>query len=171
MPHPSDNPYAELVIQALRERGRTRTAFRGHSMEPVLVDGMILDVQSAVPRDVRVADIILYRRAEQLVVHRVMRVLRKGGAVTLMTKGDNQDYSGIDYVTEDDFVGIVRGAFSGDGIGELRKNVLADKGMAGFSYGVAGLLASFILAAKGHLPKPVRRFFGPIADAVSRKGR
>jgi len=169
MPCHSGNPYTDITVQAIQEKGSVRTTFRGRSMKPTLVDGMLLRVEKTAPRAVKTADIILYRRDEQVVVHRVIRVLPKDASLVFMTMGDNQGYAGADYVGESDLIGIVRGAFSKE---RPEENILADGKLVKLSYWMMGILVSFILAAKRYSPRPVRRIFGPFVDAMfGKRGR
>ena len=130
-------------------------------MAPTLVEGMHLLVEQAEPGAIRTADIILYRRNEQMVVHRVIRASRRGGEAVYMTKGDNQGYAGIDHVAASDVIGVVRRAFS-EGGRAVRLNTACGR----VGCWAMGVFVSLVLAGKRYSPKPVRRIFGPFIDLM-----
>jgi signal peptidase I len=199
MPCQPKNPYLSVILQAIQERGYARTAFCGKSMQPALFEGMQLLVERSTSKTIKTADIICYKRGEQMVVHRVIRILHRDKTITFMTKGDNQGYMGVDYVEERDLIGRVHAAFFKE---RPEENVLIHNkfnpsqkspgfnprdecffgisaqegatdfspwGSTKFSYAAIGILVSFILFAKRYLPKPVRRMFGPFVDVYTAK--
>ena len=147
------NPYADIIVQGIGERGAVRTAFSGISMAPTLVDGMTIEVERIFAESVNPADIILYRKSEQIVVHRVIRILNEGGLRTFVTKGDNHAYIGSDRVPQDQLIGVVRAAFGKD---DLRKDLLINNRLIAASYLTMGNLAEYAMRARQHVPRPVR---------------
>jgi signal peptidase I len=147
------NSYADIIVQGLEERGSVRTMFSGRSMAPTLVDGMTIQVYKIAPAVVLPADIILYNRAGQMVVHRVIGITNKDGKAVFLTKGDNQAYIDCDYVPEESLLGVVRGAFFKD---EPQTNVLIDNKFVALSYSAIGLLVLAAMRARRYIPRPVR---------------
>jgi signal peptidase I len=56
---------------------RVRFPAPGKSMQPAIRDGEVVTVEPLSPSDVGKGDIILYRREEALIAHRVVRIIRK----------------------------------------------------------------------------------------------
>jgi signal peptidase I len=159
----AENPYADIVAQALEERGTVRTAFSGRSMAPTLADGMTLEVAKALPCNIRAGDIILYKKGGQTVVHRVIRVSRDGKGLVFFTKGDNHSLIAGDYVPEENVIGKITAAFPPDA---PQKNLLVDNKLLSLSYVAMGRLADFALRAKGSLPRLVKSAFRYIAGGL-----
>ncbi len=149
----TENPYTDIIVQALGERGRVRTRFTGRSMQPALVEGMLIEVEKVGPAAVRTADIIFYKKDGQMVVHRVVRISREAGERIFVTKGDNQAYIDGDRVPEADLVGVVRAAFFE---GAPQANALACNKIITLSYAALGRSTEFALRARGHCPRLVR---------------
>ena len=157
------NPYADIISRGINERGSVRTAFRGRSMAPTLLDGMLIEADSIEPVRIRAGDVILYRRADQMVVHRVIGVSRGPGERIFVTKGDNQAYMESERVREESLMGIVRGAFRED---EPRKNLLVENRAIGLSYVAMGRLADFAMRNRTHVPRFVRLALRHIVGAL-----
>ena len=82
----------------------------GRSMEPTLEQGDLLFVKAVDVEEVRVGDIVVFRRPDtgELVVHRVYEIVRgPGGEILLRTKGDNREEPDWWLVGEDELVGKV----------------------------------------------------------------
>lgn len=60
----------------------------GSSMRPAIPAGAALIIEPATARDLRLGDVVVYRRDATLVAHRLVGRERDGGQVALRTKGD-----------------------------------------------------------------------------------
>jgi len=63
-------------------------AIDGRSMVPLMGDGDQVLVEFR-PRTLEPGDVIVFRRAEQLVAHRVIRLMGQGDGALVVAKGDN----------------------------------------------------------------------------------
>ena len=153
----TENPYIDLIKQALKERGAARTQFAGRSMLPTLCDGMQVMVESLPPENVRPADIVLYRKENIAVIHRVVRVLSQGSKRVFLTKGDNQAYIDCYSVPEGDLIGVVRGAFYERAPGG--EDVLMKNRAVGLLYVIMGRMALFAMNKRERIPLSIRRVF------------
>ena len=79
---------AELVVEALCLTGAVRLRVFGSSMRPWLRPGDLLLICRENPLRVRPGQIVLFRRAGGLFVHRVIRKSWQRGQPVLVTKGD-----------------------------------------------------------------------------------
>lgn len=63
----------------------------GRSMEPLLRYGDLVLVISVPPNEIKVNDIVVYKscRYGNLIIHRVVDIVRKNGRYYFVTKGDN----------------------------------------------------------------------------------
>ena len=77
------------------------------SMEPELYVGDIAIMKKASPNDIEIGDIIQYKMEGYSVVHRVIQKDQKGGTVTFITKGDNNNSPDFYPVKEDQLMGKV----------------------------------------------------------------
>lgn len=105
-----NNPYLEVVIEGLKQQGMVRLSFFGQSMLPTLADGMSVEVRGCQASEVRPADIILYRRSGQPIIHRVINIQKDSDGIVFVTKGDNQAYVECASVAARDLIGIVSAA-------------------------------------------------------------
>lgn len=143
----------DVIVEALSKHGRIRTMFRGRSMLPTLREGMSILIKKSSPQDVKSADIIMYKSANNMVVHRVIRVIKKGNDVVFVTKGDNHAYIDCSYIPASDLIGIVRGAFFED---SPTQDVLVRNRLAGLLYVAVGNLALFARENRMHIPVAIR---------------
>lgn len=81
----SSVPGCELVAEVAREFGEVRFRAIGFSMMPVILPGDVLTVRRCGVADLRPEDVILYRRNEALVAHRIVRMDED----RLITRGDS----------------------------------------------------------------------------------
>jgi len=82
----------------------------GYSMWPTYDDGDILLVVRAIPSDLKVGDVIIYRKYDgTLVVHRIVDKSFIDGKWFFKTQGDNNLYPDPYLVSEDQVVGRVAG--------------------------------------------------------------
>ncbi len=108
----ADNSCIELIVEALAKEENVRLFFSGSSMLPALTEGMQIVVEKALPSQVRLGNLILYRKAEQMVVHRAVGILRRNNQIAFMSRGDHQGYLTGEEVGQDNLLGVVRKAFS-----------------------------------------------------------
>jgi hypothetical protein len=80
---------ASLAAEALRTSGRIRLRVQGISMLGAIWPGDIVICESCKVDDVVVGDILLYRRDERLVLHRVIEVLKAAEGSKILTRGDS----------------------------------------------------------------------------------
>ncbi len=81
------------------------------SMEPALPVGSVTFVEPTAADQVRVGDMLTYRLPAEptmQVTHRVVEVVREGGSLSFVTKGDANDKPDSYIVPADDVVGTVR---------------------------------------------------------------
>lgn len=64
----------------------------GKSMEPLLCDGDMLQVQPG-NRNIRTGDVIIFKSSRNQWAHRVVRIYKSGGGKTYLTKGDNSYFT------------------------------------------------------------------------------
>jgi hypothetical protein len=89
-------PEAFAALTSLLEAGRDcAVPVRGVSMFPFLRQGDLLHLGRATAEELRLGDLIAYRREEDLVVHRFAGRIRREGALWLRQKGDNLAGGGL----------------------------------------------------------------------------
>ena len=104
MTKPSD--LSHLLLREIGLSGRNPTlVIRGNSMLPMLRDGQRVTVDCSPARKVRKGEIILFQKAETLVVHRVLSVRSGKRGLSYIEKGDNQVACG--FVDHEEVVGVV----------------------------------------------------------------
>jgi signal peptidase I len=84
-PGPASVLGTELAAQVLRGFGRARIRVHGTSMLPSLRPGDEIELQSSSVHEIQIGDVIAYRRAGRLFVH---RVVEKNSPQELVTCGD-----------------------------------------------------------------------------------
>lgn len=152
----SPSAYREMVVQGLRERGEVRTMFAGQSMTPTLREGMQILLEEAEPAEIKPADIIMYKKADQAIVHRVVGIIRKNQKRIFVTKGDNHAYIDGDYIPEGDLIGRVRGAFFES---DPQADVLIGSKFVGILYVALANLVSGVRRLRKYIPAPIRLIF------------
>jgi len=75
----------------------------GTSMNPFLWKGDRLHIRQAAPEQLRLGDLMAFRRADALIVHRFVGRVRRDGRLWLRQKGDN--LRGSSLVPVEDLVG------------------------------------------------------------------
>lgn len=111
--------------RALIASGRSfRLRVRGQSMFPWIRDGDEIQVAPVAVDQVRVGDIVFFRRGRLLLAHRVIRRLGGGETVQWVTRGDNhlQDDGPINLPA--DLIGRVEKVYRG------RRTIALDRGLA-----------------------------------------
>ncbi len=81
---------ASLAAEALRRNGRLAMRVYGTSMLVAIWPGDEVVFEICEPTDVALGDVLLYRRDDRLVVHRVIQISPRGEALEFRTRGDNQ---------------------------------------------------------------------------------
>ena len=148
------NPSPFLIIAAGLERdGRVRAVFSGRSMLPTLRNGMRLLVEKIPPEDVRPSDIIMYKKGDSIIAHRVIKIIPDGGASVFITKGDNHAYVDSSYIPREDLMGIVRSAFIDS---DPDRDLLVKSRVTGLLYQAAGNMALAVRKRREDVPKILR---------------
>lgn len=145
-----------MVVQGLRERERVRTSFSGRSMTPTLKEGMQVLLERTEPDQIEPADIIMYRKADCTIVHRVVGIIRQNQNRIFVTKGDNHAYISSDYIPEKDLIGRVKGAFFED---DPDTDVLVSNRFVGTLYILLASLTSNAMRIRKYVPAPIRSIF------------
>ena len=82
------------LLQSLRGTGKTmQLRTDGISMSPMLETGAIATIEFADASGLRAGDVILFVRADRLVLHRLLRVRNGEGGVVFVEKGDHQPFA------------------------------------------------------------------------------
>ena len=102
-PGPASVLRTELAAQVLRGFGRARIRVQGTSMLPSLRPGDEIELQPASAHEIRIGDVIAYRRAGRLFVH---RVIKKNSPRELVTRGDTLPQPDAP-VSESEVLGLV----------------------------------------------------------------
>jgi len=148
--------YTEMVIHGLQERQIVRTMFSGRSMTPTLREGMQILLERAEPDQIEAADIIMYRKADRAIVHRVVGIIRQNQNRLFVTKGDNHAYIGSDCIPEKDLIGRVKGAFFEN---DPDTDVLVSNRFVGTLYILLAGLTSNTMRIRKRIPAPIRSIF------------
>ena len=148
--------YTEMVIRGLQEGQIVRTMFSGRSMMPTIRGGMQILLEKVPPDDIRAADIIMYRKADRAIVHRVVGIALKNQNRLFVTKGDNHAYISSDCIPEKDLIGRVKGAFFED---DPDTDVLVSNRFVGTLYILLASLTSNTMRIRKHVPAPIRSIF------------
>ncbi len=62
----------------------------GKSMEPTLQTGDLVFVVKTSPKDLKVGDVVVYRKPSgEYVIHRIIKIVKVGNMLDVETKGDN----------------------------------------------------------------------------------
>lgn len=94
----------ELVLDVARSSGEVRLRVTGASMLPALWPGDLVTVQRRVPSELAVGQVVVYRRDEKLIVHRITRT----SGDHLITQGDSRPFDDLP-VQASEIVGQVAG--------------------------------------------------------------
>jgi len=78
----------ELFLEVLRSFGTSRFAATGSSMLPTVWPGDILEVCQEPALGLLPGQVAVFRRDDRLFAHRVVKQLRQGGKILLITRGD-----------------------------------------------------------------------------------
>jgi len=75
------------------------------SMEPEIYSGDLVLVREAVTGDLKVGDVISYREGQSVITHRILEITEEQGTRKFITKGDHNNVSDRNPVTEDQVEG------------------------------------------------------------------
>jgi hypothetical protein len=79
------------MLQSMANSGkRLELDTVGFSMAPLVQPSSSVQIEFAPEQEVVAGDVILFHRGESLVLHRVLKRLRRGGAMCFIEKGDHQ---------------------------------------------------------------------------------
>ena len=92
----------ELWCEALENGNTMRYRALGWSMSPFIKEGSILTIRPG--KRAFIGDVILYKRADSMIAHRVIGKRRLDGRAFLVVKGDNSNYRG-DLVSSPEILG------------------------------------------------------------------
>ena len=96
------------LVRSMAGTGKElRLPTTGFSMAPLIREGAAVDLRFDPPGDVRAGDLILFARAERLVLHRVMAVEHGHDILYFTEKGDHQPFSGL--ITSAEYLARVTG--------------------------------------------------------------
>ncbi|WP_287588389.1 signal peptidase I [Candidatus Borrarchaeum sp.] len=82
----------ELILRALKNQKKVKLPFRGQSMEPSIKDGEEVFFQKVTVEQIKIGDIILFKKAGTLIGHRVLWKV-KLKTTYFLTKGDNSYFA------------------------------------------------------------------------------
>lgn len=101
----SNNLSVEQVIQ---QKGCWVSTVEGHSMMPMLRQGQDIIVVEQKPLKIKKYDVVLIRRENKLVLHRVVKVYKTG----FLFVGDNSFYK--ETINYEQIIGILKEFYQGD---------------------------------------------------------
>lgn len=129
-----------MIKQAVATKGKANLSFSGKSMHPTLKDAMVVTISRFLPESIRVSDIIAYQQNNQIVAHRVIKIIKNNGEISFITKGDNQPFGGVSFVGQKDCLGKIKNAFTSS---FCEKNILNENLLYRMSYVLIGRLYLF----------------------------
>jgi signal peptidase len=77
-----------MALEVLQSTGKLRLQVTGSSMLPSLWPGDVLTLESISAQPLLPGEIVLFQREDQLVIHRVSRLLSSMGHTEAVTRGD-----------------------------------------------------------------------------------
>jgi signal peptidase len=80
-----------MAVEILQSTGKLGLRVTGSSMLPTLWPGDVLHFQSSSPRSIQPGMIVLCRRNDKFVVHRLARHIESEGRSEFITRGDAMD--------------------------------------------------------------------------------
>ncbi len=80
---------------------------RGDSMVPIIRSGGLIQVDPIRPEDLRLRDIVVYRRKDQVVAHRLVAKEQEGKNLRLFTRGDAFSWQSREEVSPEQVLGRV----------------------------------------------------------------
>jgi hypothetical protein len=86
----SHNQRVELLRGKANSGKSIELETAGLSMAPLIMPSSSVRLEFAAAREIAPGDIILFDRGESLVLHRVLKVFRRDGALHFVEKGDHQ---------------------------------------------------------------------------------
>lgn len=77
------------------------------SMKPALEIGDIVLVKEQPEEELKVGDLISFRRGELVITHRIQEIIETNNVKQYVTKGDHNNVQDAEYITEEDIEGKV----------------------------------------------------------------
>lgn len=97
------------------------------SMETEIYPGDIAIFKEINPDNLKENDIIAFRSGDIIITHRIIEIIEENGEIKYLTKGDNNNTSDKDYVSQNDVEGIYK--FKISNLGNLAIFVQTPVGM------------------------------------------
>ena len=79
----------ELWLEFYTKKGLAWLAVRTGSMVPLIQPGDSVLISKAAAEQIRPGDVVIFRRGEDMIVHRVLKKLRSDDGLLFLEKGDN----------------------------------------------------------------------------------
>ena len=76
-----------------------------NSMEPIIKKGDIVITKAAKAEDIKVNDIITYKKKDETITHRIINIENNGKEIMYTTKGDNNNIEDIERILYNDIEG------------------------------------------------------------------
>ena len=121
-----ERPEAKVMTfeEMLETRGYIVYTNVGHSMMPLLRERRdIIEIRKKGPGRCRKYDVVLYRRGEKYILHRILRVLPEGYLIA----GDNNTFVERD-ITDEKIIGVLVRVIRNSGKGKRREITPENKG-------------------------------------------
>ena len=121
-----ERPEAKVLTfeEMLETRGYIVYTNVGHSMMPLLRERRdIIEIRKKGPGRCRKYDVVLYRRGEKYILHRILRVLPEGYLIA----GDNNAFVERD-ITDEKIIGVLVRVIRNSGKGKRREITPENKG-------------------------------------------
>jgi len=128
-------------------------------MQPTLREGMQIEVEEVASKEVKLADIILYRNHSAFICHRVIKIIQDKEQRIFVTKGDNHAYIDAGLIPEKELIGVVRVAFWEN---QPKRDVLIKNRLLSILYVIIGNSAFFLRQKSRIVPGAIRNIFKPL---------
>ncbi len=145
----------ELLARSSGKSPTIHLTVSGRSMGNLLLPGDRIECKRVGPGRIFCGDIVVYRRENRLIAHRVVRRMGKDGDLRFQTRGDAQIQSDA-VIGQDEILGRVVAVHGRDGekIGLERKKTIIVNRIAGFY----GRFLHHFMTHAGFIDPPLRRF-------------
>ena len=135
------NEVSGLLKDSLRKYGSVWMRLEGKSMLPFLKSGTLISVRHADIKDIHLGDIVIFKKDDMTIAHRVFKKVNFGGRFFLRTKSDIS-FSPESLISYEELIGVAT-AFKRFG-----REITIDNFIFRLLGLTAGLLFPFI--ARGH---------------------